>query len=221
MPGGIAEQEHHRAVLRDDVEDIAAGLIRLAAPTRQIVLGQLRHRLGEDGDLDVARDAELVLDLLFRDQLLEKVHALDDDGATGRQRGRHLHIVVVEDAGSLVQHLQHAHEDVVVAKQRNRQDVFRRVAGGLVDRGVEARIGVGVRHVDDLAGPDALAGQPDVGGNAKLGGARRHPRGQDVRRGVVEKDGPTVSLENVDRGLDDLCEQRREIERPRQLARNL
>ena len=48
MPCPVAspEQEHHRAVLRDDVEDVASGLIRRAAPARDLVAGSCGIVLG-------------------------------------------------------------------------------------------------------------------------------------------------------------------------------
>ena len=60
-------------------------------------------------------------------------------------------VVGVEDAVRLVQHLHHADEHVLVVDQRQRQHAARAVAGAPVDVRIEARVGVAVGHVDDLA----------------------------------------------------------------------
>ena len=58
----------------------------------------------------------------------------------------------IEDAPGLVQDLHHAHEHVLVVDERQREHAAGPVARRPVDVGIEARVRVAVRDVDDLCG---------------------------------------------------------------------
>ena len=62
--------------------------------------------------------------------------------------------------------------------------------------GLKRGIGVRVGDADDLPRLDALAREPAIGRDAKLPGARRHARDQDVGLGVVEEHGAALGVQD-------------------------
>jgi hypothetical protein len=67
-------------------------------------------------------------------------------------------VLVAERTATLVEHLRHADDLAGLVDDRHAQDGAREVAGALVERRVEAQVGVGVRDVDGLAGREDGAG---------------------------------------------------------------
>src|SRR5262249_15065731 len=146
--------------------------------------------------------------------------ALQRDPGLGPERLNQLLVPEAEAAAALVEQLKHADRRPVQAAQRAGEQVARVVAGLAVHLGVEARVGVGVRDVDDGPAAERLAGDAAVGREADL--ARRAAIGAGTQAGgdaavqlvagpVVEEYGAPLAVEHAQARLADRGQERAQL----------
>ena len=123
-------------------------------------------------------------------------------------------VFVGERAAALVQHLGHADDAAALVDDGHAQDGAREIAGLLVERRIEAQIGVGVRNVDRLAHGEHGAGDTDMVGQADL--HRLQPladfRPELIGLLVVEEQSRTLGVQHARRLAHDLLQQRTDLD---------
>jgi hypothetical protein len=102
-----------------------------------------------------------------------------------------------------------------VVDERQRQHAARTVIGAPVQIGIEARIRVAVRHIDDLAIPRAAADQARVSGHAHRLDPGRNAKHQLICGCVVQPHRGAIGAQDLRRRAYNGGEHGREFERSR------
>ena len=221
---GRVAQQHEQATLveRDEVERVAAGLVRRAELPGHVVLGEPRHLRRQRAHLDLARELDLAVELLRLHQRARHALALDEhDALRGQRLGDALVLGRERGVPLAVDHLQDA-DELRALDQRHRQHAADVVVQIEVDGGVEQRFGAHVGDVDDLA---RARREPEDA----LRELRLERRGVRVRAGehehglfgFVEPHRRAFRTQDAAGGLADLGEHGRQVERRRELAGHL
>ena len=220
MTGRVGEHDQHVLANDGEVEGIAAGLRGRPRHAVEVVAGDHRHRGRQRAHLHESRRFELAAQLFAFDHRFRHARPLDRDGALRRQYRSKRFVVGVEDAVDLVQHLHGAHEDVLVIDQGQREHAAGAIAGGAVDLGIEAFVGVAIRDVEDPAFTRARTDETGTCRNAHRCDAGRDPQHHLVRGGVVEPHGRALRTQDVLGGVDDFRQHGHEVEGCGELARH-
>ena len=161
-PGVLfAEEVGHRRmhdVLRGRLQDAQARGVAGRHPLLRVQRDEaVRHRL----------EHRFVV-VLHRLHVGEELRVLERDRHL-RGKGAQARLVLVRKrAAVLVQHLRHADRLALLVDHRHAEDRAREVVGLLVERRVEAQVGVGVGDVDGLARLEHRAGDAQVVRQADL-----------------------------------------------------
>ena len=117
-----------------------------------------------------------------------------------------------ENSGVLVQGFKSPHDVPGLVPHRHRQHGSRLVARAVVDSGIEARIGIGVFHIDGFAGLHRVAGNPFGRVEAQNFGATQRDFGPQLAPLPVEQEnaGP-VAIQQVSGFARDQVQQTAQI----------
>ena len=211
VAGGVAEHDEQSLLGEREIESVAAGEIGGAERAVEIVARHLRHGRGQRAHLHHARGLHLAAQLLALDHLLHHQRALQRHGALRGEHAAERLVGGVEHAVALVEHLHHAHQRFLVIDERQREQAARAVAALAIDPRIEARIGVAVGHVDQLARARAGADDAGAGRHAHRRDVGRHAQHELVAVGFVEPYRGALGAEHLRRRIHHLDEHRREV----------
>jgi len=159
MSGGISNQ-HAQPIPGpfDEIVAVAARLVRRLVPAGDVIARHAGVGIRQEGLLDVSRDGQGVLNLLFLGVFVEQHLTLERHAGEGAERARQRFVHRAERSAPLVEHLEHAHDLAVDSGHGEREQVAGAKTGSLVHVRVEAGVGVGVGDVDDAAAARGLPG---------------------------------------------------------------
>ena len=224
---GLAAEEHRRIGLRRERHALI-DRAQLVAPSHDAIerpsqreprarrLGGAQRRQGEGPrDLRGERD-EIALVLLVERRV----------GQADRRRGRLSPLSRLRGLGrpDSIEHLHDtAHRAPPLLADRHREDRFRGVPGRLVHRGIEARVGRGVRDAHRLAGPRYPARDTALERQAKRGQLRqeRHAAHEIAVLRIDEPDGGALGSQRLRHALARRREQRIEVDLAREQRREI
>lgn len=154
----------------EEVVGVAAGFFGGLGVCGEGVAGELGEAFGEAGLLDFACDGEVVFDFVFAGLGVEELCTAEGDGGLDGEDSGDGFVGGVEGGGGVfVEDLGDAFEGAAGGEEGDGEDVAGAVAGAFVELWVEARVGVGVGDVEDLACAGGLAGDAFGDGEADLG----------------------------------------------------
>jgi len=201
VAGGVGDRQRQPAIgQREEVEEVAAGLVGRPVPSRDVEPRHARLVLRQQPLLDRAGDAEIAFDPPLLGEGVEQPLPLDRHARLASQKSGDLLVAVVERAGPLVEELEHPDRGVVVAGEPHGQHAPGPKAARAVDVGIEPRVGVRVGQIDHDArrghrsGDAATRGKPDLG-DGRVGDAGGDPAVQFVGVRIVEEHRRPLAVE--------------------------
>ena len=144
----------------------------------------------------------------------EQLGVLQGDRNLRREGAQPRFVLVGERPAVLVQNLGDADGLAVFVDDRHAQDRAREEPGLLVERRIEAQVGVGIGYVDRLAGGEHGAGDAEVVGEANLHRLQPLPHfgPKFVGLVVVKEQGRALGVEHARRFAHHLLQQRAELD---------
>ena len=193
----------HRAQLVAPSDDAVEGTAQREPGARRL-RGAKRGERERARDLRGQRDEVALVLFVERRDVRRRAFVARRSVRRGRHAVEHLH-----DA---------AHRSPALFADRHREDGLRRVAGRLVDRGIEARVRRGVSDANGLAGTRHPAGDASLEREAKRRQLRQHRDAahQIAVLGVDQPDGRALGGERLGHALAGAGEQQIEIDLARQ-----
>ena len=144
----------------------------------------------------------VVLDVLH---VVEQLGVFQADGELSGERFEPRFVLLCERASPLIQHLRDADDLARLVSDRNAKDGACEIARLLVERRIEAQIGVSVGDVHGLSGGEDSAGDPQMVGQANLAHfvAHCHAGEQLVLLFVIEEERGAIGTQHRRRFADD------------------
>ena len=158
--------------------------------------------------------------VLHRLDVREELRVLQRARDLRRERSQPALVLRGERAATLVQGLRDTDRPAFLVEDRHAEETAREVAALLVERGIEAQVGVGVRDTDRLSGSERRSGDPEMIRKADLRQLQLVHDVADQLAGllVVQEQRRPIAVQHAGGLRHDAGKQRRELQLRRQIG---